>query len=309
MAWYNSSWLKRKAITNTGGASGAQTDYQMKYTVTYDSDMKSDFSDLRFTKADGTTLLDAWMESHTASTSAIVWVETDTPANTIEADIYMYYGNSGASSAWDGPGTFEFIDEFNRTDSSTVGNGWSETGSACITSNKLTASASGLSTVFRNFTYSGGSYATDVKIQAPALNKLGYLVIEDGSRSSYITMAQSSAQLDRIQSYLPTNTLLDPFSTNTDYILTNARVDTTHWDYMIDYGATGSTFTDQAPSTVSSNNKLTIYIGNVIQFKADWVKIRKYVQNPATFVFGSEEDKPSVSGGMWYYNLLRQRNS
>ena len=90
MAWYNASWEKRKKITLTGGSSGAQTDYQVLLTVTYDSDMQVDFDDLRFTKADGTTLLDAWLESKTDSTSAKVWVETDTPANTVESDIYMY---------------------------------------------------------------------------------------------------------------------------------------------------------------------------------------------------------------------------
>lgn len=106
MTWWNSAWTKKKSITLTGGASGAQSAYQLKLTVTWDSDMKSDFSDLRFTNGAEDTLLDSWLESHTASTSAVVWVETDTPANTVDADIYMYYGNSGASSAWSGANTF-----------------------------------------------------------------------------------------------------------------------------------------------------------------------------------------------------------
>jgi hypothetical protein len=111
MTWWNSSWTKKKAITLTGGASGAQSAYQVKLTVTYDSDMKSDFSDLRFTNAAENALLDSWMESHTASTSAVIWVETNTPANNVDADIYMYYGNSGAASDWDGAATFnDFID-------------------------------------------------------------------------------------------------------------------------------------------------------------------------------------------------------
>jgi parallel beta-helix repeat protein len=104
--WFDGGYDYRREITLTGGASGAQTDYQMKYTVTHDSDMKSDFSDLRFTKADGTTILDAWMESYIASTSAVVYVETDTPANGVDGDIFVYYGNSSASSAWSDANTF-----------------------------------------------------------------------------------------------------------------------------------------------------------------------------------------------------------
>lgn len=111
MAWLL-GYSKRKKVTLTGGTSGAQTDYQTKLDVTYDSDMQADFDDLRFTELDGETLLDAWLESKTDSTSAVVWVETDTPANGIDADIYMYYGNSGAVSDWSGEDTFMFFADF-----------------------------------------------------------------------------------------------------------------------------------------------------------------------------------------------------
>lgn len=112
MAWLSGGYYKRKKVTLTGGSSGAQTDYQMMFNVTHDSDMQADFDDLRFTKLDGTTLLDAWLESKIDSTSAVVWVKTDTPANTVDADIYMYYGNSGALSDWDGVNTFIGYDGF-----------------------------------------------------------------------------------------------------------------------------------------------------------------------------------------------------
>jgi hypothetical protein len=111
MAWL-SGYSKRKKITLTGGTSGAQTDYQVKLAVTYDSDIQADFDDLRFTQSDGVTLIDAWLESKIDSTSAVVWVETDTPANGVDADIYMYYGNGSVASDWDGDETFEFFDDF-----------------------------------------------------------------------------------------------------------------------------------------------------------------------------------------------------
>ena len=108
MAWL-AGYTKRKKITITGGASGAQTDFQIKLTVAYDGDMQSDFDDLRFTQADGQTLIDAWLETKTNDVSATVWVEfPTTPANGVDQDYYMYYGNAGAASDWDIGATFIF---------------------------------------------------------------------------------------------------------------------------------------------------------------------------------------------------------
>ncbi|MEO5351537.1 MAG: DUF2341 domain-containing protein, partial [Magnetococcus sp. YQC-3] len=63
---------------------------------------QADFGDLRFVKADNTTLTNYWIENYKSSTWAIVWVKC-----TNENYIYMYYGNSGCadgssmSSTWD----------------------------------------------------------------------------------------------------------------------------------------------------------------------------------------------------------------
>lgn len=106
VTWYDSAWTRRKVIDLTGGSAGKQTDYQIKLTITYDDDMKSDFSDLRFTAWNGTTLLNSWLESKIDSTSAIIWVKTDTPVEDDNFNIYMYYGNAGVSDTWSGPDTF-----------------------------------------------------------------------------------------------------------------------------------------------------------------------------------------------------------
>ena len=107
MAWL-SGYLYRKAITLTGGSDGAQTDFQLKLAAAFVTDhMQSDFDDLRFTDADGETLIDAWLEDKTDGTSADVWVEfPTTPANGVEQTYYMYYGKADAVSDWDGINTF-----------------------------------------------------------------------------------------------------------------------------------------------------------------------------------------------------------
>ena len=112
MAWL-SGYSKRKKLTLTGGASGAQTDFQLSIAVSYAAAMQGDFDDIRFTQVDGTTLVDAWAEVIVTDTSAEVWVEfPTTPANTVEQDYYMYYGNGSVAPDWDGAATFELFDDF-----------------------------------------------------------------------------------------------------------------------------------------------------------------------------------------------------
>lgn len=99
-------------ITVTGGASGAQSEYPLRIAITHDGDMQADFDDLRFTSDDGVTLLDAWLESKVDSTSAVVYVKANTPANGVKSNIYGYYGNLGARSDWDVDPVFVLHDDF-----------------------------------------------------------------------------------------------------------------------------------------------------------------------------------------------------
>ena len=120
MAWL-SGWDYRKPLVITGGASGAQTDFQLDIAIAHAAaKMQADFDDIRFTNANGTTLVDAWLEAKVDSTSADTWVEfPTTPANTVEQTYYMYYGKSDAVSDWDGDATF---DDFFSNEGSL--NGW-----------------------------------------------------------------------------------------------------------------------------------------------------------------------------------------
>ena len=53
---------------------GTLIDYQMSFDIDYESEMQSDFDDLRFTDENG-ILLSYWIESKTDSHSAKVWVK------------------------------------------------------------------------------------------------------------------------------------------------------------------------------------------------------------------------------------------
>jgi flagellar hook assembly protein FlgD len=113
--WLSGWEYRRPATMNNTGNATTLTDYQIKIDVTYDENMKSDFSDLRFTDKDGTTLLNYWVENYTASTSAVVWVKVPSIPALNTKTIYVYYGNPTATSEEDGDNVFEFFDDFSNS--------------------------------------------------------------------------------------------------------------------------------------------------------------------------------------------------
>jgi len=120
--YWNSTWSNRKKITLTGTSSGSQTDYQLLLNVTYEPEMNSDFSDVRF--CNDTDQLSAWLESKINESYALIWVKfPHIPDNGETEDYWMYYGNSEASACWDGNATFEFFDDF-EYDDDLINHGW-----------------------------------------------------------------------------------------------------------------------------------------------------------------------------------------
>lgn len=110
-------WTKYREITVTGSSSGEQTDYQVKITVPYDADMRADFSDIRFVSANKTSFLDYWIESKTNSSTADFWVQIPVvPVSPNTVTVYMYYGNSEASTLSNGVNTFISGTDFAQDD-------------------------------------------------------------------------------------------------------------------------------------------------------------------------------------------------
>ena len=120
MGWL-SGWTYRKPVT----LSGVATNYQMKLLLGESSGAagedvdcgglcKTDFSDLRFTTSDGTTLLDYWIESVAGSTPnqlATIWIEFDS-IGAGATTFYMYYGKADAAAASNGANTFILFEDF-----------------------------------------------------------------------------------------------------------------------------------------------------------------------------------------------------
>ena len=133
ISWLNSSWQYRSAVTIANAGGTTLTNYQLNVVLGSGFDFtkaQSNGGDIRFTASDGVTLLPYWIESWNAgSSSASLWVKVPSiPA--AGATVYLYYGNSSATSAANGFNTFDFFDDFSSgsidTTKWTVGGGsWS----------------------------------------------------------------------------------------------------------------------------------------------------------------------------------------
>ncbi len=103
--WYNQDWQYCKKITIDHDKVEADlTDFPVLVSIT-DSDLrdqaKSDGSDIVFTSSDGTTKLKREIESYDDSTGTLVaWVKTGLSGSS-DTELYIYYGNSGASETND----------------------------------------------------------------------------------------------------------------------------------------------------------------------------------------------------------------
>jgi hypothetical protein len=110
--WYSASWSKRQRVRVYNNSASAITNAAVQLWVTYDSDMQSDFDDIRFTDSGGVAPLSQWMEAYSASASSSWWVKLPLLPASSYADLFMYYGNSGASASSTGTTTFTFFDDF-----------------------------------------------------------------------------------------------------------------------------------------------------------------------------------------------------
>jgi len=133
-----SDWSYRKSHTINGSSAGAQTNYQIRIKVhrTTGTDSgedvyvgtkcKADFGDIRFTKSDGATLLDYWLEEYDSGV-ATFWVEVDSiPVSPGTATIYIYYGKTDAVYSGDPDDTFILAFDDEATSVGSLPSGWTD---------------------------------------------------------------------------------------------------------------------------------------------------------------------------------------
>jgi hypothetical protein len=149
-------WTYRKQHIITNSSASAGTGYQTQIVVNSSSlvttngtdivnengHAKVDWTDVRFTASDGSTLLSAYNETQNA-TSVTCWVKITDTLTAANATIYVYYGNSGASAYWSGDNTFLFFDYIPADGGTLNTTKWVISGTVSIASNQLKCSGDG----------------------------------------------------------------------------------------------------------------------------------------------------------------------
>ena len=283
--WWSGDWQRRIPITLTGNTSGAQTDYQILLNVTYDSDMQANFDDLRFTN--DTHQIDAWLESNT-TTHALIWVEfLSTPANGVEQTYYMYYGNSDAASVWSGANTFIDFSDFDDL------TGWTQQAGTWTTLGGVMSSPTSANGCLRRDTViSESSYLIDFKMKMMSARMMLLAEANSPIITSASTMLMPKTNTNELKIY-------DDFSTVQTQSIT---LNTATWyiaQIKIETDLNVGKIFDSSRTLLATTPTLTQnsagtgnYFGfyeNGDDYDIDWILVRKYAANPATYAFGAEE--------------------
>ena len=94
----NGEQLARQTLFTINPSAATLSDYQIKKTIVYKTNMQTNFNDIRFTTLDGTNI-PYWIESKSDGITVDVWLKIPSISTTTGAKVWMYYGNAGLSSA------------------------------------------------------------------------------------------------------------------------------------------------------------------------------------------------------------------
>lgn len=312
MAWL-AGWTYRKAITVTN----ANADYQTKVLVGESSGATgeevdcggkclSTFGDLRFTAADGETLLDYWIESITGTTPnqlATIWVQNNATPDTT---LYMYYGKAGATSVANGANTFLAFEDFewgSDGDSVATSGGsltWTVIQGTCtIETGDITPYGGtrclkvvgGATDGYCSFPYTAGTgYAIRFRVYKEAAADMVYTILHGNGTKCidvYILADGSLMYYDTAQRDTTYNTTNDAWNL--------IELNDINWaaSYNFDIWA------NDAERKANANMYTTASFANIIELAIsadagedayyDDIIVRKWATTEPSFAFGSEE--------------------
>ena len=306
MAWLP-GYAYRKPLVLTGGASGAQTDFQLDIDIAYvAAKMQADFDDIRFTQNDGTTLVDAWLESKVDSASAKTWAEfPTTPANTVEQTYYMYYGKVVANY-WDIAATFINGWDFEGDAVGAVPAGWTEDaahGSFRVVAGKdvRLTHASGEASLNSNYaaiTAITSSNDRVIEYDCTPRNASDYSyapLIRDGAghANDGIFMALRSGYFAYQTSGGWSN--LQAFTKDQKYAVKIHGIDLANDQYDVDIDSVNRGTNIAFRATETQLTHINLEGGGSSTCLNDWdnIRVRKDAANPPTYAFGAEESAPT----------------
>lgn len=289
--YWDISWGERQEIILTGGASGAQINYQTLLNVTYNNKMQSNFDDIRFTN--DTHEMDSWLESKVDSSYALIWVEFfTTPADGVNQTYYMYYNNSGVSNVWNITNTFLFGDNF--TGSSLNTSKWTgATGSTSVANGIMTLTGTGTWLYLYGSNHNAGM-ACRYKAQMgnSITNNYDSMIGLQQLGSNNHAKAFSNpfdVGFGRWSSNAGTASYINaafPIPPQYAYYIGGICINTTTILYYTNDTIDGIEST-QVPQNL--NALIGVRTGDIY---VDWITVRNYVTYPSTYLFGNVEIPP-----------------
>ena len=145
-AWWNSSWSYKRQINITEQSGNSLTNYQVMLSINTtelynEGKIRSDCGDIRFVDSTETIELPYWIEvCDVTGGNSTIWVKVNLSASSTTT-IYMYYGNSDATTTANGTAVFDFFDDFEGISLDT--SKWTQTGGTAQVSNSILSFTSG----------------------------------------------------------------------------------------------------------------------------------------------------------------------
>jgi hypothetical protein len=297
-----SGWTYRQKLT-IQSATGAGTNYQIPITVLKtgtNSHCRDDFGDLRFTASDGSTLLDYWMQSVSLGSQALFCVNDTDNLSSSNSTIYMYYGNSGATTTSNGKATFQFFDNFSADSSIDWTNTWQSSAQSLYSlsgGNLVCGTTSGGSQLIQTKTSFSGGFCASALVRETDSGGQAYLDMESSSLT--YTGKDNEILAYNIPAYLvylagTSNSATSPRDTTNFFTMVHKCPSSGNAIGEIWLGSTLKVTYSHAPSYTTAHVGFLDYIAGTELVQ--WVCVRKYV-NPEPYVAlaGNEESQPSLT--------------
>jgi hypothetical protein len=284
-------------ITITGSSDGIQTNYQLRFVIYKGVGDNSSSTiylnnhslnwpyDIKFYKSNESEALDFWRESYDTA-SEVCWVEVDSiPANPSTVDIYLYYGDSGASDLSNGSETFVFFDDF--PNSSLDGTKWNYTGSPTVSSSICTLTRTSAAMYISGKSGYGQGYSLREKIKYGSVSGAW-----SGWETNVGTLGNIYLDEYDITNLYPGNDVT--YGTYTHYVTLTAGyniLEISRYSGHTRFYINGTLMRDES-TIVSTSTRYPVihaYAASTIMY-SDWVLIRKYTLNEPTNSIGGEQE-------------------
>jgi len=284
-------------------ANASTNNYSLAVNITYNSHMKSDFSDLRFTTSSD-ELLNYYIEEQNNNTNAYVWVLIPNLTNTT---IYVYYNNVEATSQSNPNQVFLFFDDFLGTTLNTSKWAWHYTGGSTLTITNSTLQLYNPSNNGQQNIFSNQNFSINSTIELKYLLKnpyLGLFALSTDYNPTYPCNTANNATYSFLRYRSGYNTNLDVTINNASQCsittTNNPTSDVWYVGKIILASNTQKLYRNNTQLltcnvSMPNTNNYKVLIGSMPAFDTamtlwvDWVRVRKYVNPEPTTSFLSEE--------------------